>query len=64
VSIFADSIHIVLDNPESELEEIKKLCSKQNIECLFDRRLPFSLEDAFIGIVKRQTKSNETASAA
>lgn len=64
VSIFADSVHLVLDNPQSELDQIIKFCSEQNIECLSNRRLPFSLEDAFIGIVKRQTESNKSASAA
>ncbi len=64
VSIFADSVHLVLDNPQSELEEIIKFCNEQNIECLSNRRLPFSLEDAFIGIVKRQTESNKSVSAA
>lgn len=64
VSIFADSVHLVLDNPQSELDQIIKFCSEQNIECLSNRHLPFSLEDAFIGIVKRQTESNKSASAA
>ncbi len=64
VSIFADSVHLVLDNPQAELDEIIQFCNEQNIECLSNRRLPFSLEDAFIGIVKRQTESNKSANAA
>jgi len=64
VSIFADSVHLVLDNPQAELDEIIKFCNEQNIEYLSNRQLPFSLEDAFIGIVKRQTESNKSVSAA
>ncbi|MDX2106756.1 MAG: ATP-binding cassette domain-containing protein [Candidatus Melainabacteria bacterium] len=64
VSIFADAVHLVLDNPDIELESIIDNCNSQGIECFSSRRLPFSLEDAFIGIVKRQSTSKEEASAA
>ena len=64
VSIFADAVHLVLDNPDVELQAIIDSCNNQNIECFSTRNLPFSLEDAFIGIVKRQSGSNEKASAA
>ncbi|MCW5823100.1 MAG: ABC transporter ATP-binding protein [Cyanobacteria bacterium TGS_CYA1] len=64
VSIFADAVHLVLDHPDIELESIIENCNSQGIECFSSRRLPFSLEDAFIGIVKRQSTANAEASAA
>lgn len=64
VSIFADAVHLVLDNPDSELQAIIDSCDSQNIHCFSSRKLPFSLEDAFIGIVKRQSSANKQASAA
>lgn len=64
VSIFADAVHLVLDNADVELQAIIDSCNNQNIECCSTRNLPFSLEDAFIGIVKRQSSSNAKASAA
>jgi len=53
VSIFADSLHIVLDNPEQEINQITKLLKANQITINSLRPIPFSLEDAFIGIVQR-----------
>jgi ABC-2 type transport system ATP-binding protein len=53
VSIFADSLHIVLDNPEQEINQITKLLKANQITVNSLRPIPFSLEDAFIGIVQR-----------
>jgi ABC-2 type transport system ATP-binding protein len=53
VSIFADRLHIVLDNPESELQEILNLMKSNNINVKSHKPIPFSLEDSFIGIVQR-----------
>jgi ABC-2 type transport system ATP-binding protein len=53
VSIFASSLHIVLDNPDLEIPQIKKLLAEANLTIQSLRVIPFSLEDAFIGIVQR-----------
>lgn len=57
VSIFASSLHIVLDNPDLEIPQIKKLLAEANLTVQSLRVIPFSLEDAFIGIVQRAEKS-------
>lgn len=53
VSIFGNRLHIVLDNPKQELAEILAQVSRNNLDIKSQRTLPFSLEDAFIGIVQR-----------
>jgi len=59
VSIFGDRLHVVLDNPDSEIPHIQDLFQNYSqpdgatlhIDSI--RSVPFSLEDAFIGIVQR-----------
>ncbi|MEH1816280.1 MAG: ATP-binding cassette domain-containing protein [Nostoc sp.] len=53
VSIFADSLHIVLDEPDRELPRLLKLIESAKITISRVRPISFSLEDAFIGIVQR-----------
>ncbi|MEH2212407.1 ATP-binding cassette domain-containing protein [Nostoc sp.] len=53
VSIFADSLHIVLDDPDRELPRLLKLIESAQITISRVRPISFSLEDAFIGIVQR-----------
>ncbi len=53
VSIFANSLHIVLDNPETEIPQVMQLLKSANFIVESLRPIPFSLEDAFIGIVQR-----------
>lgn len=53
VSIFGDRLHLVLDEPNSEIPEIRKVLQIAEIEIHSLRPIPFSLEDAFIGIVQR-----------
>jgi ABC-2 type transport system ATP-binding protein len=56
VSIFGDRLHIVLDNPESEIPHIQDLFRHYSQDALHIdsiRSVPFSLEDSFIGIVQR-----------
>jgi ABC-2 type transport system ATP-binding protein len=53
VAIFGDRLHLVLDHPERELNEIEHWLQAENIEVISARAIPFSLEDAFIGIVQR-----------
>ncbi|MEH2205487.1 MAG: ATP-binding cassette domain-containing protein [Nostoc sp.] len=53
VSIFADSLHVVLDRPEQEINQLTQLLKANQITINSLRPIPFSLEDAFIGIVQR-----------
>lgn len=53
VSIFGDRLHLVLDNPDQELPQVQQWLQAENIELQSTRPIPFSLEDAFIGIVQR-----------
>lgn len=57
VSIFANSLHIVLDNPEIEISQVIQLLKSANLTIESLRPIPFSLEDAFIGIVQRVENS-------
>jgi ABC-2 type transport system ATP-binding protein len=53
VTIFGDRLHLVLDEPDSEIPEIRKVLQTAEINIRSLRSIPFSLEDAFIGIVQR-----------
>ena len=57
VSIFGDRLHLVLDNSDRELSQIKQWLQNENIGIKSIRQIPFSLEDAFIGIVQRAGQS-------
>ncbi len=59
VSIFGDRLHLVLDNPECELDQVQQWLKTENIDLQSARPIPFSLEDAFIGIVQRAEQSPE-----
>lgn len=60
VSIFAASLHVVLDNPDSELDEILNLLKSNNINVKSNKPVPFSLEDSFIGIVQRAGQQSDS----
>ncbi|MGA9380748.1 MAG: ATP-binding cassette domain-containing protein [Phormidium sp.] len=53
VSIFGDRLHIVLDNPNQELPQVKSLLKQANLPLIETQPIAFSLEDAFIGEVQR-----------
>ncbi len=53
VARFADSLHLNLENPNEELPKITRQLQDANIKVISQREIPFSLEDAFIGIVQR-----------
>jgi ABC-2 type transport system ATP-binding protein len=53
VSIFADRLHVVLDHPDQELTPLQSQLAAANLLVRSVRQIPFSLEDAFIGIVQR-----------
>lgn len=53
VAIFADTIHIALDEPEKELPDIVDHLKSSGLNVKRQRDIGYSLEDAFIGIVQR-----------
>lgn len=57
VSIFADRLHVVLDHPDQELITLRSQLADANLWVRSVRKIPFSLEDAFIGIVQRAHQS-------
>ena len=64
VTIFADSIHLVLDTPEKELPDLQSACKQNGLDIINLRTIPFSLEDAFISIVQRAARNNSQGQAA
>lgn len=57
VSIFGDRLHLVLDHPDEELATVRHWLDSAQIDQPSTRPIPFSLEDAFIGIVQRAEAS-------
>lgn len=53
VSIFGDRLHLVLDHPDGEIPQVRSVLDDAGIKIESLRSIPFSLEDAFIGIVQR-----------
>jgi len=53
VSIFGDRLHVVLDEPEVQIPEMRSILQAAQIVIQSLRPIPFSLEDAFIGVVSR-----------
>jgi ABC-2 type transport system ATP-binding protein len=61
VSIFGDRLHLVLDRPDTEIPHISSILQTDGINIQSLRPIPFSLEDAFIGIVQRtQDRGNQS----
>lgn len=56
VSIFGDRLHLVLDDPDSEIAQVRFILASLDIQVHSLRSIPFSLEDAFIGIVQRTSR--------
>jgi len=53
VSLFGSSLHIVLEEPDRDVKRVRSLLESDNLPIRSLRPVPFSLEDAFIGIVQR-----------
>ena len=53
VSIFGDRLHLVLDHPDTDIPRIQSILQTNHLNIHSLRSIPFSLEDAFIGIVQR-----------
>jgi ABC-2 type transport system ATP-binding protein len=56
LTIFSDSIHVLLENSDNDLKNIKSIL--QNAQCNIEsiRAIPCSLEDAFIDVVERSLR--------
>ena len=59
VSVFADCLHVVVDDDEHGGKLLAKL-NNESVKIETTRNIPFSLEDAFIGIVQRK-KTDQAA---
>jgi ABC-2 type transport system ATP-binding protein len=53
VSIFGDRLHLVLDDADTDLATVRRWLAEADIEIHTLHPTPFTLEDAFIGIVQR-----------
>ena len=53
VSIFGDRLHLVLEHSNAAIDEVRAILQTNNIKVKSLQPIPFSLEDAFIGIVQR-----------
>ncbi len=60
VVIFGDRVHLVLDNVEENWSQVEQRLEEANLTLYTHRLIPFSLEDAFIGIVQRENNKNYT----
>jgi ABC-2 type transport system ATP-binding protein len=57
-SIFGSRLHVVFENPETDKPSIYSQLKNLGIAITAERNIPFSLEDAFIGIVARSKRGN------
>lgn len=56
VSIFGSNLHVLLDQSEAELEDVKSILKSAECSVESIKPIPFSLEDAFIDIVQHRGK--------
>ncbi|GAI37809.1 unnamed protein product, partial [marine sediment metagenome] len=65
VSIYAGTLHVILDNPDSDLPRIEQKLKQANVKINSSRPVPFRLDDVFISVIQRSRgKANDkTASA-
>lgn len=60
VSIFGDRLHVVLDDPDLDIPQVEQILKNSRIQVQSIRRVPFSLEDAFISVVQRSSREHLT----
>jgi ABC-2 type transport system ATP-binding protein len=63
VSVFADRLHLVVDDPEPDLARLQRVLQEEEIALSALRSIPCSLEDAFIGTVQRARRPAAAAVA-
>lgn len=57
VSIFGDRLHVVLEDVDRDLPQVRSTLARNDLQIHSLRPIPFSLEDAFIGIVQRAQRN-------
>lgn len=62
-SMFADCLHVVLDDGASELPAVLSALTAEGIKIRSHRQVPFSLEDCFISIVQRAQRAQSVQAA-
>jgi ABC-2 type transport system ATP-binding protein len=55
VSLFGNSLHVILEHPDVELSQMHSLLQEAKLIINSTREISFSLEDAFISIVQRNS---------
>ncbi|HIK56652.1 MAG TPA: ABC transporter ATP-binding protein [Synechococcales cyanobacterium M55_K2018_004] len=60
VSIFARTLHVVLDAPPVEIPQVRQFLQEAGMPVRSLHVIPFSLEDAFIGIIQRAADHQHT----
>ncbi len=55
IAIFGDRLHIVLNDYDREIDKIKLILQENQINIKSLNQIPFTLEDAFIGIVTQHS---------
>lgn len=58
ISIFGNRLHVVLSDPDQDRSRVHQALTSAGIRILSDRDIPFSLEDAFIGISQRARQAD------
>ncbi|MBE9043577.1 ABC transporter ATP-binding protein [Pleurocapsales cyanobacterium LEGE 10410] len=56
VSLFGDRLHLILDNPDLEMPQVRSQLQNERLEVGSFQAIPFSLEDSFISIVQRSQR--------
>lgn len=54
VAIFGSFLHVILENADNELPNVQALLQQGGCKVVSSRKIPFSLEDAFIDVVQHQ----------
>jgi len=53
VSVYAGTLHVILDNPNADLPPIQQKLKQAHLKVAFCREIPFHLSDAFISLIQR-----------
>jgi len=62
VSLFGDRLHVVVEqDSEIAIREVTEQLAGEGIHVLSASRVPYSLEDVFIGVVERMRKEGKSA---
>lgn len=54
IAVFGNSLHVLLDKPSVDIENVKSFLHEAGNEVTSFNPIPFSLEDAFISVIRRK----------